>query len=112
LELLILGEIIQKTYLKKDNYNFKPRNPSEYGSIIHDKMYDAAGANGSKDAFTNTNVWKADAFLTIYNIINMANPVASTKDKLRSAGTAILFGGITLGKLTAKGLKKVESMIK
>ena len=101
-----------KTYSEKDNFDFKPRNPSEYGSVVHDKMYNAAGAKGLTDAFTNTNVWKADALLTAYNIINMANPAASFKDKLRSTGTAILFGGITLGKLTAKGVKKVESMIK
>ena len=94
-------------YNQDDNIDYMPRNPSEYGSIAHDLMYTAASAGGTMDAFTNTDVWKADAHLTLYNIMNTKNPAASPTDRLRSAATAMLFGAITVQKMTKKGVEKI-----
>ncbi|MBD8388636.1 hypothetical protein [Dysgonomonas sp. BGC7] len=78
----------------KYSYEYKPRNRSEYGSIVHDNLYDKAGAAGSTDAFFNTKVRDADLFLVGSNIANAIYPGTSLKDRGRSIATAILFNWI------------------
>ena len=82
-----------KDYSGNDSYQYKPRNRSEYGSYIHDILYDRANAKGTDGALNNTTpeVIKADIFLTNYNIVNMMNPKTPLLDKGRSALTASAF---------------------
>ena len=78
----------------KYSYQYKPRNRSEYGSIVHDMLYDRVGASGANDAFFNTKVRDADKLLVDYNVANTLLPGTSLKDRRRSLGTAILFNWI------------------
>ncbi|MBO4580936.1 MAG: RHS repeat-associated core domain-containing protein [Bacteroidales bacterium] len=93
-------------YNGNTTYEYLPSNRSEYGSIIHDLMYDNANVKGLNGALLCTDVWKADAFLTIYNIMNAKNPNTPFLDKMRSTATAIGFGIITSYKMTIHAFKK------
>ncbi|MDH6310470.1 RHS repeat-associated protein [Dysgonomonas sp. PFB1-18] len=73
------------------SYQYKSRNRSELGSMVHDIIYTLNGAGGENDAFFNTSVRDADLFLVNYNIINALRPSTSRVDRNRSLGTAILF---------------------
>ncbi len=70
-----------------------PQNRSEYGSYIHDFLYDKAKAVGVEGALWNTSqdVIDADFFLARYNYLNMMNPQTPIIDRGRSALTAPVF---------------------
>lgn len=82
-----------KDYNNNDSFQYIPRNKSEYGSYIHDILYDKAKAEGINGALLNTTqeVIAADAFLAQYNFFNMLNPNTPLVDKGRSVLTAGLF---------------------
>lgn len=91
---------------KKESYQYIPRNPSEYGSYIHDKEYGAVNAEGALDAFFNITpaVIKADAKLVRYNMKNSYR-ATNLKEFGRSVATAAAFSAI----LVFKGFLKVFS---
>ena len=97
-----------KTYLGKDSYQYIPQNRSEYGSYIHDLLYNKAKAVGIKGALGNTSqeVIDADIFLAHYNYLNMMNPQTPLIDKGRSALTASAFTIIAGYKSLLNTLKK------
>ena len=96
------GKVNPKDYNGKDSYQFLPQSGSEWGSYIHDLLYDEAHAKGEKSAFFNTDirVLLADDFLVGYNLYNMSNNGGSFNDKLRSAATVVGFGVILIFKLS------------
>lgn len=97
-----------KTYLGKESYQYIPQNRSEYGSYIHDLLYNKAKAVGIKGALGNTSqeVIDADFFLARYNYLNMMNPQTPLIDKSRSALTASVFTIIAGYKSLLNTLKK------
>lgn len=97
-----------KTYLGRDSYQYIPQNKSEYGSYIHDLLYDKANAIGVEGALLNTSqeVIDADYFLALYNYLNMMNPQTPIIDRGRSALTAPVFMFIAGYKTLFNVLKK------
>ena len=87
------GEKNPKDYSGIDSYQFPPQSGSEWGSYIHDLMYDAAHAKGPIDALFNNNptVLAADAFLYQYNLLNALNSNVPMCDRAKSAGTSLAF---------------------
>ena len=86
-----------KNYIGFDSYQYFPRNKSEYGSYIHDLIYEINNAKGIDGAIFNTapEVINADLFLAQYNYMNMINPQTPLLDRVRSALTAPLFSLIS-----------------
>lgn len=97
-----------KDYNGNESYQYKPRNKSEYGSYIHDILYNKANARGVNGAFLNTTpkVVAADQFLVNYNYLNMMSPNTPLIDRGRSALTATLFSFIVGYKTMINTLKK------
>ena len=97
-----------KDYIRNDSFQYIPRNRSEYGSYIHDKLYERAKAEGINGALFNTTpeVIAADAFLAQYNFLNMMNSHATLIDRGRSALTAGLFSFIFSYKYILNTFKK------
>ena len=97
-----------KNYNGKESYQYIPRNKSEYGSYIHDILYNKANAKGAVGAFMNTNpeVVAADQFLVNYNYLNIMNPNTPLLDKGRSALTFTLFSFIVGYKTIINTIKK------
>jgi RHS repeat-associated protein len=83
----------------QDSYQYLPRNLSEAASMRHDQAYDSQNAHGIAGALFNTNVIGADMELTKRNIENANRSYAPTKDRARSAATAVGFGAISAWKL-------------
>ena len=82
-------------YSNKYSYQYIPQNRSEYGSMIHDRMYDIAGAEGIKGALLNntTLVMYSDLMLIIINMGSFKdNP--SIIDQGRIIGTNVFFGAV------------------
>jgi len=92
-------------YNGKDNYQYHPDFPSEYGSYMHDLMYFNNSAEGWQDALfnTSTGVIKADLLLVQYNMWNASNSNTLT-DRMRSQLTAIAFSSIILSKLLMRSI--------
>jgi len=85
-----------KNYNKEYSYQYPPQSTSEWGSYIHDRLYDIAEAKGTFDALFNNNktVITADKLLYQYNSLNVLNGNTSIEDRIVSAGTAIAFWGL------------------
>lgn len=90
-----------KNYDGTDNYDYIPYNLSECPSVMHDKGYDARGAVGASDAFTNLEVVDVDWMLVRENdfmqeilLLEMNFDLYYYIDFQRSQSTARLFQGI------------------
>ena len=101
-------------YTGRDSYQYQPRNRSEFGSYIHDLMYDKAGAVGVNGALLNSDskVINADKFLIVYNLANFASPGTTYVDRARSFATAGAFIPIVLVKTLMHGVKSHWNLMK
>ena len=102
-----------QNYKQKDSYQYIPRNPSELGSYVHDKLYDDAGAVGVNGALFDyrNQVINADKLLVSYNVINTLNSNASLKDKCRSVVTVGVFNLIVIVKQGIRNVNNVKKNI-
>ena len=89
-----------KNYDEDYSYQYIPENRSEFASILHDILYDRAGASGKDDAINNYSgsVIKADFLFVIGNLGNIGFPGGSIFDKSASAIAVIGFSALLLKK--------------
>jgi RHS repeat-associated protein len=84
----------------KPNFDYWPRNQSEYFSIEHDHAYDDAGVAGVRGALFSTKVIGADYKLAFQNLGNVfTSQSVGAKDRLRSLGTFYAFSFLATFKL-------------
>ena len=99
------GPTNPKDYDKNPNFDYLPRNQSEYFSMEHDHAYDNAEVAGFKGALFSTKVILADYKLAGKNFCNVftTEPVGR-KDRLRSLGAFFAFGILATSKAKYAGV--------
>ena len=94
------GPTNPKGYDDNPNFEYIPRNRSEFGSVAHDLAYIQLGASGVKGALFNRDVVGADFMLVMYNYQNaFSTKPVHPNDRQRSAATYIAFAALGAFKL-------------
>lgn len=92
-----------QSYENLDSFQYKPRNISEYNSIIHDIEYSKAGVNGVLGALFDTSVIDADKEFLRRNVFTIKYN-NSVVDRQRSLNAAIAFSYIVFTKSALRAL--------
>ncbi len=87
-----------KTYSRKDDYSYIPKNLEEFPAIAHDLAYDRLKIKGSDGLFTTRRAIKADYTFVVQELAIALNPANGSFTRLRAGILGVGLGLAALPK--------------